>query len=82
MAVLPDPGRSHAVLIGASTYSHLPGLPAVRNNLTGLREVLLNPALGGLPAGKCTILEEPPSGRDLYQALREQATATDDTLLV
>jgi len=82
MAALPDPGRSRAVLIGASTYSHLPALAAVRNNLIGFREVLLHPALGGLPADKCTILEEPPSGRDLYQALREQATATEDTLLV
>ena len=32
MAALPDPGRSRAVLIGASTYSHhkLKNLPAVR----------------------------------------------------
>jgi actin-like ATPase involved in cell morphogenesis len=82
MTVLPDPGSSRAVLVGASTYKHLKNLPAVRNNLTGFREVLLNPALGGLSANKCKILEEPSSGFGLYQALREQATAARDTLLV
>src|ERR1700751_2330036 len=82
MTALPDPGSSRAGLVGASTYKHLKNLPAVRNNLTGIREVLLNPALGGLSADKCTMLKEPPSGLDLYQALREQATAARDTLLV
>src|SRR5215470_12815874 len=82
MPALPDPGRSRAILIGASTYSHLGELPAVRNNLTGFRDILINAALGGLPVDKCTILEDPGSGRDVYQALREQATAAEDTLLV
>jgi actin-like ATPase involved in cell morphogenesis len=82
MTALPDPGSSRAVLVGASTYKHLENLPAIRNNLTGFREVLLNPALGGLSADNCTVLKEPPSGLDLYQTLREQATAARDTLLI
>jgi hypothetical protein len=79
---LPDPRRSRAVLIGASAYSHLENLPAVHNNLAGFRNVLIDPALGGLPADKCTILEEPPSGLAVYRALRTDATAAEDTLLV
>jgi uncharacterized protein YjbI with pentapeptide repeats len=82
MAVLLDPGRSRAVLVGASTYSHLEDLPSVRDNLTGFRDVLVSPALGGLPADNCTILAEPAEPVDIYRALLEQATAAEDTLLV
>jgi len=82
MTALPDPGRSRAVLIGASTYSHLEDLPAVHNNLTAFRDVLINPALGGLTAGKCRILKEPRSGLHVYRALVRDATAAEDTLLV
>src|SRR5690349_13355329 len=82
MAALPDPGRSRAVLIGTSTYHHLGNLPAVHNNLAGFRDVLIDPALGRLPADKCTVLEEPPSGLDVYRLLRKDATAAEDMLLV
>jgi hypothetical protein len=82
MAGLPDPGRSRAVLIGASTYRHLEDLPAVRNNLAGFRDVLVAPALGGLPADNCTVVAEPAEPRDLYRTLRQHAAAAEDTLLV
>jgi Caspase domain len=82
MAVLPDPGRSRAVLIGASTYSHLEDLPAVRNNLSGFRDALVAPALGGLPADNCTVVAEPATPVEVYRALRQHATAAEDTLLV
>ena len=82
MTVLPDPGRSRAVLIGASTYSHLEDLPAVRNNLSGFRDVLVAPALGGLPADNCTVVAEPARPVDVYRTLRQQAAAAEDTLLV
>ena len=82
MAVLPDPGRSRAVLIGASTYRHLEDLPAVQNNLSGFRDVLVDPMLGGLPADNCTVLAEPAGPVDVYRALRQQAAAAEDTLLV
>ena len=82
MAVLPDPGRSRAVLIGASTYSHLEDLPAVRNNLSGFRDVLVAPALGGLPADNCMVVAEPARPVDVYRALRQHAAAAEDTLLV
>ena len=82
MAVLPDPGRSRAVLIGASTYRHLEDLPAVRNNLSGFRDVLVAPALGGLPADNCTVVAEPARPVDVYRTLRQHAAAAEDTLLV
>jgi uncharacterized protein YjbI with pentapeptide repeats len=70
------------VLIGASAYSHLEDLPAVRNNLSGFRDVLVDPALGGLPADNCTVVAEPAGPVDLYRMLRQQAAAAEDTLLV
>jgi hypothetical protein len=82
MTVLPDPGHSRAVLIGASTYRHLADLPAVRNNLSGFRDALVAPALGGLPADNCTIVAEPARPVDIYRTLRQHATVAEDTLLV
>jgi uncharacterized protein YjbI with pentapeptide repeats len=82
MAVLPDPGRSRAVLIGASTYSHLEDLPAVRNNLSGFRDVLVAPALGGLLTDDCMVVADPARPVDVYRTLRKHAAAAEDTLLV
>ena len=73
MAVLPDPGRSRAVLIGASTYRHLEDLPAVRNNLPGFRDVLVAPALGGLPTDNCTVMAEPARPVDRGRPVRWDA---------
>lgn len=52
---LPDPERSYAIVIGTSTYSSegLEDLPAVGNNLTGLKGALTHPLFGGLPADRC-----------------------------
>jgi Caspase domain len=82
MAALPDPGRSRAVLIGASSYRHFEDLPTVHNNLAGFRDVLINPALGGLSADNCTVVEEPSSSLDIYRVLRMAAAAAEDMLLV
>ena len=82
MAVLPDPGRSRAVLIGASTYSHLEDLPAVRNNLFGFRDVLVAPELGGLDVDNCAVVAEPARPVDVYRALLKHATVAQYMLLV
>ncbi|MGW1365067.1 caspase family protein [Streptomyces chartreusis] len=81
---LPDPQRSYAVLIGASAYrsAQLADLPAVHNNLYDLAAVLTDPALGGLPAGRCVVLPNPADARTVYRALRQYAAAAQDTLLV
>ena len=81
---LPDPERSCAVLIGTSTYhfSELADLPAVRNNVKGLAEVLTSPALGGLLADRCIVLSDPADVRAVYRTLRKSASSAKDTLLV
>ncbi len=82
MAALPDPDRSQAILIGAGFYRQLEHLPAVRNNLIGFRDVLIDPTLGGWVADRCVVLPEPLSAQDVYRAIRKSAAAATDTLLV
>jgi hypothetical protein len=81
---LPDPQRSYAVLVGTSTYGsrELANLPAVRNNLDGLAQVLTDPALGGLSVERCIVLPDPTDVRTIYRTLRKYATLAEDTLLV
>ena len=84
MALAPDPRRSYAVLIGASTFASagLADLPAVAGNLTGLAEVLTDPALGAFPPGRCAVIADPASAEAAGRALREHAARAEDTLLV
>jgi Caspase domain len=81
---LPDPQRSYAVLIGASTYhfSELPDLPAVRRNLDALAEMLTDQTLGWLPPERCVVLPDPTDVRLVYRTLRRYAGLAEDTLLV
>jgi caspase domain-containing protein len=84
VALAPDPRRSYAVLIGASAFASadLAGLPAVAGNLTGLAEVLTDPALGAFPPGRCVVIADPASAEAADRALREYAARAEDTLLV
>lgn len=79
---LPDPSSSYAVLIGASTYRSLTDLPAVRNNLEALAEVLTDPALGGLRPEHCVVVHDPVEVRAVYRTLLHYAQRPADTLLV
>jgi GTPase SAR1 family protein len=81
---LPDPQKSHAVLIGTSAYesAELTDLPAVRNNLDDLFAVLTDPSLGGIPPERCVLIHDPSEVRPLYTNLRTYARAAEDTLLV
>ncbi|MEU6354925.1 caspase family protein [Streptomyces sp. NPDC047072] len=81
---LPDPQRSYAVLIGASTYraDTVADLPAVRNNLYDLAAVLTHPRLGGMPVERCVVVPDPTDVRAVYRTLRGCASAAEDTLLV
>jgi hypothetical protein len=84
VALAPDPRRSYAVLIGASAFAsaELADLPAVAGNLTGLAGVLTDPALGGLPPGRCVVIADPASAETADRTLREYAARAEDTLLV
>ncbi|MEU0844969.1 penicillin-binding transpeptidase domain-containing protein [Streptomyces sp. NPDC005962] len=82
MATLPDPTRSEAVLVGAYAYGTLPGLPAVARNLEGLRGVLTDPAVWGLPSDRCTVLGQPGSAQQVLDAVKEAAARATDTLFI
>ena len=83
-ARLPDPARSRAVLIGCAEYRNrtLDDLPAVTANLTGLRDRLTDPVLGGFTSASCTLLDEAIEPRKVRAVLREQAQEATDTFLV
>lgn len=81
---LPDPARSHAVLIGTSRYRSplLPDLPAVAGGVRDLASALTHPHRGGFAPGRCATLEDPDSARTAYRALRRGLEAAEDTALV
>lgn len=74
MSRVPDPARSRAVLIGASRYGALPDIPAVRANLTGLE--------AALAVGKCTVVPEPATVKDIGDAIVAAAGEATDLLFV
>ncbi|GFE15613.1 hypothetical protein Sgleb_36600 [Streptomyces glebosus] len=82
MAVLSDPARSEAVLVGVHDYVYLEKLPAVARNLAGLRDALTDPAVWGLPAESCTVLSQPLSMGQVLDTVQDRARKARDTLLV
>lgn len=72
------------VLIGSGAYesAKLTKLPAVTNNLTALREMLVDPALGGLRPERCTALTDETDVHHVYRTLRRKAADATDTFLV
>ncbi len=82
MALLSDPARSEAVLVGVHDYTHLEGLPAVARNLKGLRAVLTDPAIWGLSEGACTVISQPGTAEGVLDVVRDRAHRALDTLLV
>jgi hypothetical protein len=82
MAWLPDPARSRAVLIGVSRYHRLPAIDAAGPDVTDLAALLMQPEVWGLPAGHCTVVEDPRSAADLLDPIHDAALAAEDALLV
>src|SRR2546430_2563950 len=84
MAELPDYSRSRAILIGIARYrdSGFPNLPAARNSLRAMRQVLIDEDLCGWPPERITVLEDPVDAPRTLQALRRLTRDTDDILLV
>ncbi|MFA1541322.1 caspase, EACC1-associated type [Actinomadura monticuli] len=77
-----DPERSRAVLIGVSQYTSLPALPAVRNNVEGLRRVLCDPRVWGLPERNCVVLVDPQNAAQIVDTVERAAQDAEDALLV
>ncbi|MFD2417237.1 caspase, EACC1-associated type [Amycolatopsis pigmentata] len=85
MSRFPDPARSRAVLIGASRYHDndaLPGIPAVRANLTDLAAALGSAPAGTLSPEHCTVVPEPVSAADIGTAIVTAAAEATDLLLI
>jgi len=79
---LPDGSASRVVLVGVHTYQSLVALPAVRQNLAGLRRVLTDQVLWGLPEAHCVVLDQPGSVRAVLDQVRDSARQATDTLVV
>jgi hypothetical protein len=81
---LPDPRRSAAILIGTDVYDQpeLADLPAVANNLQGLRSALTDTAAGGFLIDNCLQILNPSSTRLISERLLQVAEKAQDTLLV
>ncbi|GGZ76249.1 caspase family protein [Streptomyces bluensis] len=82
MVALSDPACSQAVLVGVHAYSVLEDLPAVANNLRGLREILAEPTVWGLAEESCTVIEQPSRTDQVLDVVREKGRLAEDTLLV
>ncbi|MFI1360211.1 caspase domain-containing protein [Streptomyces sp. NPDC020898] len=82
MSVLPDPGASRAVLVGASRFEYLEPLPAVANNLRALADLLCGPLSLQLPVRHVTVVEDPVAARTVMGAVRQAAAEATDTLVV
>ncbi|GAA1852156.1 caspase, EACC1-associated type [Actinomadura bangladeshensis] len=82
MTGLPDAEGSRAVLIGVHRYDALDDLPAVEQNLTGLRDVFTDPALWGLAERNCLLVRQPASARTILDILRKAAAEATDALIV
>ncbi|WP_097965556.1 caspase family protein [Streptomyces sp. or20] len=82
MGLLSDPDRSEAVLIGVHDYTSLEDLPAVAQNLEGLRAALTDPEVWGLPDTACTVISQPRGVGEVLDTVRDKARRAQDTLLV
>ena len=82
MPQLPNPDRSSAILIGASSFAapELIDIPAVRNNLRDLANLLAPP--GAFSRDRITVLADPLDPFDVMISVEEIAQRTDDLLLV
>jgi hypothetical protein len=79
---LADPVKSRIILVGNASYEDpkLQDLPAVRNNVTELAKILVDPQLGGLSPDACHVFVDLRS--DEAWQIAELASQAEDVLLV
>ena len=82
LAGAPDPRQSSCVVIGVSDYGKLRELPAVRENLVQLPEVLADPETWGIPPERLHTIAYPQSADAIRDAISAAAQDAPDTLLV
>ena len=78
----PDPGRSHAALLGVSRYCNLPDIPAVENNLKDLHRLLATPFGGMFDADHCEPVHNPSDNDTFGTAVHAASSSATDVLLV
>ncbi|MFH8794133.1 caspase family protein [Streptomyces sp. NPDC017941] len=78
---LSDPRASRVVLVGVHTYSHQEQLPSVARNVGALAELFQAPLTWGVPADRCTVVEQPDDPGVVLDALEDAAAVAEDTLV-
>ncbi|GHB62143.1 hypothetical protein GCM10010377_61570 [Streptomyces viridiviolaceus] len=73
---------SNVVLIGCHGFTVLEDLPAVRDNLIRLREVLIDVGVWGVPGDRVEVLDQPSSEGQVVAAVKRAAAEASDTLVV
>ena len=84
MNALPDRQKSRVVLLGTGTYGYpeLPGISAIRNNVSAFAEVLRSERVWGLPRENCVVVNDPTTNVQLLDPITEAAQQATDTLIV
>ena len=73
---------SRAVLIGVSHYTGFPVIPAARNSLQAMRDLLSDRSLGGWAPEQVTVIPDPASAASLAIQIADLAEATTGVFLL
>ncbi|MFF3910509.1 caspase domain-containing protein [Streptomyces sp. NPDC001848] len=65
-----------AVLVGVGNYEYLPNVPAIHNNLSDLRQLLVS-AEFGIPEDNCRVLTDPHDPKRVHAAIEEVVETVD-----
>ncbi|MES4905394.1 MULTISPECIES: esterase-like activity of phytase family protein [unclassified Streptomyces] len=77
-----DPKKSACVLIGVSTYKHLPDLPSVPGNLNALKRLLADDSVWGLHPDRIKPVADPQTVGDMTDPIYDAIERATDTLVV
>ncbi|CAL9331162.1 caspase, EACC1-associated type [Streptomyces sp. enrichment culture] len=80
--MLAEPLNSRAILMGTYAYTSLDDLPAVRNNVERLGELLTDDKVWGLPSEHCTQMLQWDNAAKMVDTVKRIAAAVTDTLIV
>ncbi|MER6143679.1 esterase-like activity of phytase family protein [Streptomyces sparsogenes] len=77
-----DPENSACVLIGVSTYTHLPDLPSVPGNLAELKRLLADDSVWGLHPDRIKPVRDPQTVGEMTDPIYDAIERATDTLVV
>jgi tetratricopeptide (TPR) repeat protein len=80
-----DPQNTRVVLVGSSKFlrdpTNLPRLPAVARNVEGLKRVLADPQVVGIPSGNIIVLLNKPAPYDVVPKVANEARKAVDAFI-